>query len=240
MNRINRDIIRACNEVTCLRNELVILPQNGNVGFEEYVQHKAREIAKVKNLSPYIENQLILTYPTPESREYLIFERFFESPSVVAYNHVFEGCFAIDVTAYINKQNNDNFLKLISYMLTNVDTVFTLFIYTNNKNEVQKMFDCLSQYMDINLVEIPLPGPQALADYTVDKIREFSLHVSSSVTEYLSQYYETKQFGYDDADYFVRYLRQAGYSGDLRTIKKLVQELSNKDSRHMPSTGLGY
>lgn len=240
MKKINGDVLKACNETTCLGNELVVLPQNGDVGFDEYVDYKTNQIIKAKNLSPYTQNKLMLEYPSPDAKEHMIFERFFESPFVVAYNRDFEGCFAIDVSAYIGKYNDVHFTNLISYMLQNKAAVYTLILYTNNKNEIKAMYDAVSQYMDLQLTHIPLPEPAVLADYTVEEIRAFSLHVSASVNDFLQEYYEKNPAGYDKADYIVRYLKNANYSGDLKSIKKLFAELTNGKTNGNVAVGFGY
>lgn len=240
MKKIGSEIIKECNQTTCLINELVVLPQNGDVGLDEYVDYKTTAITKAKNLSPYSQNKLMLAYPAPDSREHMIFERFFESPFVVAYNRDFEGCFVIDVSAYVGKYNDVHFTNLISYMLQNKTAVYTLILYTNNKNEIKAMYDTVSQYMDLRLTHIPLPTPTVLAEYTVEEIRTFSLHVSTSVNDFLEDYYEKNPSGYDKADYIVRYLKNAKYSGDLKSIKKLFAELTNKNTNGNIAVGFGY
>lgn len=240
MKKISSDVLKATNESNCLVNELVVLPQSGDVGFDEYIDAKTNLIVKAKNLSPYTQNKLMLAYPAPDAREHMIFERFFESPFVVAYNRDFEGCFAIDISAYIGKCGDVHFTNLISYMLQNNTAVYTLILYTNNTNEIRAMYNTISQYMDLRLTHIPLPDPSVLADYTVEEIRTFSLHVSASVNDFLQNYYEKNPAGYDRADYIVRYLKNANYSGDLKTIKKLFAELASGKAAGGIAVGFGY
>ena len=94
--------------------------------------------------------------------------------------------------------------------------------------------------MDLRLTYIPLPDPDVLADYTVEEIRTFSLHVSSSVNDFLQEYYEKNPAGYDRADYIVRYLKNANYAGDLNSIKKLFVELTSGKANGNVSVGFGY
>lgn len=240
MKKLNSNVLKVCNEMTCLDNELVVLPQNGDVGFDEYIGLKTKFIEKVKNLTPYSQHQLMLAYPAPDAQEYMVFERFFESPSVVAFNRDFEGCFAIDISAYTGKYHDAHFLNLISYILQNKSAVYTLILFSNNTNEIKSMYDTLSQYMALRLTHIPLPDPEVLAEYTVEEIRAFSLHVSAPVTDFLKEYYENNPCGFDRADYLVRYLKHKQYSGDLQSLKDLFDALSEKKTDSIMNIGFGY
>ncbi len=241
MNKLKEELLKDLTPDNCCKNELVVLPQSGDVGFEEYFHHKTRAIMKAKKLfSPQEQNGLMLSYPKPDSKEPYVFERFFESPSVVACNHAFEGCFAIDISAYIGKTNEETFEKLIAYMHSNNHTVFLLFLYSDNKNEVRQMHGQLSRYDEIKLVDIPLPDAKMLTDYTMSGIRDFSLHIKSDVEKYLEKYYEKKNLGYDYADFLVRYLKNNGYAGEIEPMKEATNKVDliwNKSAMYL---GLGY
>ncbi len=241
MNKLNKEVLNSCTAQNCCANELVVLPQDGDVGFEEYFEHKAKEVVKAKKIfSPLDQNKLMLAYPKPDSKEAYVFERFFESPSIIARNHEFEGCFAIDISAYIGKTDNEFFEKLMSYMRSNKNAVYLLFFYSNNKNEIQSMYDFLSRYDEIRMVNIPLPDAKVLTDYTVSKIRDFSLHVKSPVYAYLQKYFSRLNCGYDLADYLVRYLKNSGYSGDLAQIKEATEKVDAVWHANNVNTGFGY
>lgn len=241
MNKLSKEILNACTPENCCANELVVLPQEGDVGFEEYFEHKAKEIKTRKRIfSPLEQNKLMLAYPKPDSKEAFIFEKFFESPSIVAKNHEFEGCFAIDISAYIGKTEDENFEKLIAYMHNNKNTVFLLFLYSDNKNEIQNMYDQLSRYDDLRLVSIPLPNANTLMEYTVSGIRDFSLHIKNPVYAFLQEYFSQRKCGYDFADYLVRYLKTTGYSGDLSALQQATEKITGVWFKNGGSAGFGY
>ena len=241
MNKLSRDILNACTWENCCSNELVVLPKEGDVGFEEYYEHKAKEIVKAKKIfSPIDQNKLMLAYPKPEAKEAFVFERFFESPSIVSRNHEFEGCFAIDISAYIGRTDHEYFKRLMAYMHSNKNAVYLLFFYSDNKNEIQSMHDFLSRYDEIRMISIPLPDAKTLTDYTVSKIRDFSLHVKSPVYAFLQKYFSKKKCGYDLADYLVRYLRNTGYSGDLPPMKEATEKVDAIWHTSSANTGFGY
>ena len=241
MNKLSKDFLTSCTEVNCCANELVILPLDGDVGFEEYYDHKAKEIIKAKKIfSPLEQNKLMLEYPKPDAKEAYVFERFFESPIIVARNHEFEGCFAIDISAYIGKTDHEYFEKLIRYMRSNRDAVYLLFMYSNNTNEIQSMYDFLSRYDDVKMVSIPLPDAKVLTEYTVSKIRDFSLHVKSPVFAYLQKYFTKAKCGYDLADYLIRYLKTTGYAGDLAAMKDATEKIDASWRGKSGSSSFGY
>lgn len=241
MNKLNKEIKNSCTAENCCINEIVVLPQEGDVGFDEYFEHKAKEVIKAKKLfSPLDHNKLMLAYPKPDSKEADIFERFFESPSIVARNHEFEGCFAIDISAYKGKTDHEFFEKLMAYMQRNKNAVYVLFFYSDNKNEIMNMYDYLSRYDEIRLVSIPLPDAKTLTDYTVSKIRDFSLHVKSPVYAFLQKYYSRVKCGYDLADYLVRYLKNTGYTGDLPPMKEAIEKVDAVWSTNYTNTSFGY
>ena len=241
MSKISSDCLRQCNSTNCCMNEFVSLPEDGDVGFEEYYEHKAKEIVKCKKIfSPLDQNMLMLAYPKPDAKEPYVFERFFESPTIVARNHEFEGCFAIDVSAYIGKENDEYFDKLMSFIHRNKNAVYVLFMYSNNVKEIESMYESVSQYDEIRKVNIPLPSAKELTEYTIAKIRDFSLHVKSPVYSYLQKYYSQRSGGFDYADYLVRYLKDKNYQGDLPEMKETVLEIDAKTTSGGSKSNFGY
>jgi len=240
VKKLNNEFLSKCDASNCCINELVVLPLDGETGFEEYYEHKAKEIVKVKKIfSPLEHNMLMLAYPHEDAKEPYVFERFFESATIVAKNHEFEGCFAIDISAYIGKENHECFSRLISYMHQNRNAVYLLFMYSNNVNEINTMFEHLSNFSEIRKTEIPLPTAKQLTEYTVSKIRDFSLHVKNPVFAYIQKYYNQNRFGYDTADFLVRQLKNIGYQGDIQTLKDVFENysLNNNKASHL---GYGY
>lgn len=241
MKKLSNDFLSMCDASNCCVDELVVLPQDGETGFEEYYEHKAKEIVKAKKIfSPLEQNMLMLAYPQEDAKEPYVFERFFESATIVARNHEFEGCFAIDISAYIGKENHEYFSRLISYMHQNRNAVYLLFMYSNNVNEIRAMFDFLARFTEIRKVEIPLPSANQLTEYTVAKIRDFSLHVKNPIYAFIQKYYSQNNFGYDAADYLVRQLKNAGYQGDIQTLKDVFECYENSNGKKASKLGYGY
>jgi hypothetical protein len=241
MLRIDKSILEKCNSGNCSQNELIILPMDGDSGFETYFDHKSVAVKKVRKIfSPLEQNKLMLAYPKPESRDLSLFDRFFDSPSIVARNHDFEGCFAIDISAYINKETDDHFIELMSFVRNSPNIVFVLFMFTNNLNEIRSMHDNISQFGFFRLLSIPLASPRALTDYTIHHIRDFTLHVLNAVDEVLYDFYTQKSYGYDMADFIVRQLRNAEYLGDLDGIKTVLEETLRSQGVSGSSSNFGY
>jgi len=241
VKKINSDILSKCDATNCCMDELVVLPLNGETGFEEYYEHKAKEIVKAKKIfSPLEQNMLMLAYPHQDAKEPYVFERFFESATIVAKNHEFEGCFAIDISAYIGKENHEYFSRLISYMHQNRNAVFLLFMYSDNTNEINSMFENLSRFSEIRKLEIPLPTAKQLTEYTVSKIRDFSLHVKNPVYNYIQKFYSQNKFGYDTADFLVRQLKNAEYQGDHQMLKDIFENYVSSNNGKASMLGYGY
>ncbi len=241
MNKLKKEFLKDLTPENCCMNELVVLPKSGDVGFEEYFDHKTREVMKAKKIySRQAYNGLMLSYPGPDAKEPYVFERFFESPNVVACNHSFEGCFAIDISEYIGKTSEAGFEKLIAYMHDNPDMVFLLFMYSDSKSEIRQMHEYLTKYDEIRLVNIPLPDAKMLTDYTLSGIRNYNLPVKGEVEKYLEKYFEEKVIGYDYADFLVRYLKNNGYKGEIAPIEEAANKVDmiwNKKGMYL---GLGY
>ena len=238
MKKLSSELLNNCTIKNCCIDELVILPPEGDVGFEEYYNYKAEMIRDAKNIfSPAEENKLMLAYPKSDSREPYIFEKFFESPSIVARNRDFEGCFAIDISAYIGKTDDEYFDKLMAYMHSNPNIVFLLFMYSDNKNEIENMYDFLFRYDEIRMLSIPLPDASTLTEYTVSIIKEFCPDIDDGIDEYLLKFFTDMECGYDLADYLVRYLKYADFSGDLQTVKEATDKADDAWNIH---TGFGY
>lgn len=241
MNKLSADFLDRCNADNCCMNEFIALPCDGDVGFEEYYEHKAKEIVRAKKIfSPLEQNMLMLAYPRHDSVEPNIFDRFFESPVIVARNHEFEGCFAIDVSAYLGREDDEHFDKLLSFISRNRSTVYLLFAYTDNVNEIDAMYENIARYGEIRRMCIGLPSAKELTEYTVEKIRDFSLHVRKPVSEYLEKYYSDRPVGYDFADYLVRCLKNSAYDGNLDAMMKTTADIASKGAAGGAVSDYGY
>ena len=241
MNKLSREFLEKCLNGNVCTNELVVMPAEGDVGFDEYFNYKTKEVIKAKRIfSPEEQNKLLLSYPETDSKDPNIFDRFFESPCIVAKNHEFEGCFGIDITDYIGKICDEHFQRLLTYISTNVSAVYILIVFTNNKNEIASMYDILNQYSEYRLVDLGLPEINDLVEYTVSKIRDFSTHVKKPVYKALEQYYINKNCGYETADILVRQLKANDFTGDVEDLNKTIEQIDSNSRIDGSSLGFGY
>ncbi len=241
MRKLSREFLEKCLNGNFCTNELVVLPVEGDVGFEEYFDYKTSEVIKSKRIfSPEEQNKLLLAYPHPDSKDPNIFDKFFESPSIVAKNHEFEGCFGIDITDYIGRTEDEHFQRLLTYILTNTSAVYLLIVFSNNKNEIASMYDILNQYSEYRLVDLGLPEVNDLVEYTVSKIRDFSTHVKKPIYKFLEQYYENKKCGYETAEQLVRILKANSFMGKEEDLKKAIEQMDADGKTGGSSLGFGY
>ena len=247
MNKLKREFLENSQKGGSCVNELVILPLNSDVGFEEYFDFKVKEVIKEKRLfSPIEQNRLLLTYPTvSEKRTYInddIFDKFFESPCIVAKNQEFEGCFGIDITDYIGKTDDEYFERLMSYFSSHSNAVYLFILFTNNKKEIQGMRDFLSRYGEFRLTDIQLPSPKYLSDYTITSLRADSTptHIKEPVYAYFEEYYTEHHLGFDAADSIANYFRKNGCDFELETVKRMVKEAEVNFQRSGYLSGYGY
>ena len=244
MRKIASDVLLACDQSTCCMNELIVLPTVGDVGFEEYFNYKADEIQKAKHLfSKREQNRLILCYPKPSSKTEDTsrwFPRFFESPSIVARNQDFDGCFGIDITAYINNTSNEEFDQLLLYMRSHPQVTDVLFVFADNVDDVKSTYNILNQFIDVRLVSFPLPNPAHLSLFTCDLIRDFCLSIDHPISQYLEEYYTNHRVGYDAAEFIARYLKNNGFDGSLDSLKKALDSVNEAIDYGLHGVGFGF
>lgn len=241
MNKLKEEFLEHCTPENCCQNELVMLPPDGDVGFEEYFEHKAACIYKVKKLySSPSNNKLMLAYPEPSAQDRTAFQWFFESPSVVARNHPFEGLFCIDISAYIGKEQDENLVRLLSFMKYHPHIVYLLMMYSDRQSERDRMHHFLSQYFEFEALTFSLPTIEKLTDYTLSGIRDFAIHIESPVQDYLKEWYTDKKVGFDYSDYLLRMLKVSRYKGDLEGIKKVTCELETAGNMRSNAYSFGY
>ncbi len=241
MNKLKRSFLEECLTGNTCTNELVVLPLDGDVGFDEYFNYKTSEVIKAKRIfSPEEQNKLLLTYPPLDAKEPNIFDKFFESPSIVAKNHVFEGCFGIDITDYIGKTDDVHFQRLLTYISNNTSAVYLLIVFSNNKNEIASMYDVLSQYSEYRIVNLGLPEINDLVEYTVSRIRDYTTHVKKPIYKSLENYYEKKKCGYETADRLVRLLKANNFTGKVEDLSTIIEQMEANSRVSGSSLGFGY
>lgn len=241
MEKLSREVLeKLLGENACV-NELVVLPVNCESGFEEYFSYKVKAVIEQKSLfTPEEENRLLLTFPKPDAREPRVFDRFFDSPSIVARNREFEGCFGIDISHYIGKMDDERFEQLMTYIHGNTEAVYVLILFSDNKNEIAAVCDCIRDYGEYRVVNIPAPEPAVLAEYTLEGIRTFVMHIRKGVQEQLEAYYGSKGLGYDFADRLVQCLKQQNYEGNTAGMQQALEQVEKEMKLPGTSSGYGY
>jgi hypothetical protein len=226
MDKLALEFLETCNSDNCCFDNLLVLPADGDVGFEEYIDYKVKKIIKKKNIfSPADQHKLVLAYPEPDAPD-VVFNLFFESPSVVAKNDHFRGCFAIDVTEYLGKTDHPRFKTLLNYIGTNTDIVFVLIVCTDNEQYIMDMLNTVCQYDKFRKVTITLPPPEYLCKYTMEEISDVAIDLKET-RKILLGYFKENRYGYDVAEFLVIYLKNAGYNGETENLKKLLGEFEN-------------
>lgn len=242
MRKICDEFWKTVNPAYACINELVVLPENGDCGFVEYFEYKAERIIEEKKIFSSFapQNKLMLEYPEPDCKEPNVFEKFFESPCVVAQNHNFEGLFAIDISNYVNKLEHDRFLSLISYIKANPQTVYILFFYSDNEKEMQRVYRALLHHIDIIKTVLPEPTQAQLLDYTLEGLSNLNVPLENGIKEFFIDFYAKNKVGYDSADFLIRHLKLSGFKGTLEEVRTQIESLDIQNATSGNYTGMGY
>lgn len=242
MKKISAEFWQSVNPAFACMNELVALPEQGDSGFREYFEYKANAIIREKKIFSSFadQNKLMLEFPEPECTEPNVFEKFYESPIIVARNHDFEGLFAIDISNYTNRLDHDKFLMLISYIKANPQTVFILFFYSNNDEEINNIYKNISHHMEIVKTKIPEPTAEQLAQYTVEGLKKLCEDTEEKILDFLKKLFSENKLGYDSSDYLIRHLNLSGFKGTLDEVKKMVADVDIVSATGCNYSGLGY
>lgn len=235
MKKLCPEFLKQCNLANCCFDDFLVLPPQGDVGFEEYVDYKADRIMEAKKFfSPKEEHMLMLAYPGPGTERPSDFDYFFESPSVVAKNSEFDGCFVIDVTDYLGCTEHERFMDLMAYINAHTEIVFILLVYSANEAEINRMYNLVSEYDNFRKISIPLPTAEELTAYTLAGLRTITKTVESAVEGELRAYFEGKTCGYDTADLLIRYFGNEGFDGSAGDLKERIAEYEK--SRNVTGT----
>lgn len=250
MAPLQNEIKELCTAENCRNNDFIILPATGDTGFEEYCRYKSHSIDNAgfnpieydpdddekDRSTPLAQQLLILSYP-PANYPTDIFNRFFDSPRIAAANNEFHGLFAIDVSAYIGKEDDEHFLNLLAYIYNNPNAVYILFIYSDNEPESDTIYTAASSYNWFRRLRFELPSPEELTEYTRYMLRDFAIHIENGVTEILINRFRSKPTGYDYADYMHGVIASTGFDGSCEALKALIAEI---DKINEIRSGYGY
>ena len=148
-----------------LEDEIIIIPENHDSGFNEYMNSKICKVyEKLRTRKRISECHLELTYPKPDSHEYF-FSVFKEAPDHHAKDGRFCGLFTIDVSSYITEFNSEAFSNLISYIrdqLTN--TTILLVVSTDNPAKASGIIQRTEKLGFIASL-LPMPTADRVLDY---------------------------------------------------------------------------
>ena len=248
MNKISEELIARCGSAACCANEFIVLPPDGEAGFEEYFNRKADGVYEIKHLFTRKKEQtrLILKYPLPSSEgrdnDYFdsILERFFASPEIVACNQPFEGCFGIDVTAYLRKTTDPRLGRLISYIKRHREITFVLFAYASEARQTLSLLGTFDQYFPLQMLQIPLPDTDRLTAYMDALIREFCPDYDSSLADDIRAFFAEEPTGYDTAEFLARELQERGFRGERQILLDTIQYMKSSAGRSGFADGFGY
>ena len=224
MEKLSVELMARCDGPACCENELIVLPPDGDAGFEAYFERKAKQIYRFRHLLTRREEQtrLILRYPTAPARFPVnvenAFNRFFNSPDMVAGNQPFEGCFGIDLTDYLHKTADPELDRLIAYIRSQPDVTFVLFVYASDEREALPLMGMLDQYFPLRLLRLTLPDTDRLTAYAEDLIREICPDWDGSLTEDVRAFFARGTNGYDTAEFLARELKERGFRGERQTL----------------------
>lgn len=242
MMKLEQATLNQCTYESCTQNEFIVMPDSGDVGLAEYINHKASLIADRKHLTePLEQNILMLEYPGPDTQNASLFSLFFDSPNVVACRRVFEGCFAVDVTKYLQCPDHIQLLNLLAYMKSNPDTVFALFVYTNNLQLADSFYQKVVPFIRLVKSELPLPSTKQLSEYVVESFREKGHQIDWIVLEQLERYFATHNLAaYDTAEQLIERLQSENLTRKINTLENELKLISNTGSIDKRFDRFGY
>jgi len=221
--------------------EFVVLPDDGDFGFEDYLNEKVKLLIKKRKLyTPLKANRLVLRYPTPEMDE-VIFRNFFASPEIAIGGGEFQGCFVIDITDYEDKTDSPCFKRLISYVLEHREIHFMFLVFEKDREKIEFMERTLSEYVPLDPVHFTYPSEKLLASYVVTCYSEY---LSEAVPEELQGFISKlllhghREFGF--ADRMVKELidRECGLNQEY--IEKCLSELVLREPKTVQERFLGF
>lgn len=243
VSKIGQDLIARCSGAACCANEFVVLPPDGDAGFEEYFGLKADGVYDARHLFVRKKEQtrLILKYPSPSSEnpdnDLLLLHRFFTSPEAAACNQPFEGCFGIDVTAYLRKTADPRLDQLISYIRTHTDIVFVLFAYAGDAKQALPLLGAFDQYFPLQMLRIPLPDAEMLTVYTEGLIRERYPEYNGSLRDDIKAFFTEEPTGYDTAEFLLRELEERGFRGEKEILTNSIRYMKSCSKQGRSSFG---
>lgn len=224
MNKIPRAAAKHLNNLST--NELVVIPDEGDFGFGEYMTEKTSRIISQKRLRTSIErNLLLLRYPAGENTE-MEMRRFFISPKICAEHGIFQGCFVVDITDYRNRMDSERFQNLLSYIRENREIHFILLLFEKDRSKADQVYSFLNSKDYFDKVTFSYPSAERIAEYITEKFSEHTLEqVSPETCKLIIKLLEGERYEYDYADRLVDELIYTGCSSDITEIQKTLTDV---------------
>ena len=175
MSKLTKDVGDYC--LSHIRdNELVIIPESHDTGFDEYLAMKIDGV--YKNLSTRKRREechLEISYPRLGSST-MEFAAFYETPMRFARDRRFQGLLSIDVTSYMSKFNSSEFNSLILYLKEDMSEVSVFFVVsTDSFDRAKGIAEKLKSEMGTVTTYLSLPSKEQMLSYLSEKVKDFKL-----------------------------------------------------------------
>ena len=157
-------------------NELVVMPESHDTGFDEYIAMKIDGVYKgLSTRKRKDECHLEISYPRPGANR-MEFASFFDTPFKFAKDRRFQGLLTIDVTAYALRYNSEDFAALITFLREDLPGTRVLFVLsTDSFQKAKGISEKLRDEMDAVTTYLSLPTKERLLLFLRDKMREKNL-----------------------------------------------------------------
>lgn len=175
MSKLTKDVGDYCLSHV-VDNELVVIPESHDTGFDEYLAMKIDGV--YKNLSTRKRREechLEISYPRLGSST-MEFAAFYETPMRFARDRRFQGLLSIDVTSYMSKFNSSEFNSLILYLKEDMSDVSVLFVVsTDSFDRAKGIAEKLKSEMGTVTTYLSLPSKEQMLSYLNEKVKDFKL-----------------------------------------------------------------
>ena len=159
-----------------MHNELVVIPESHDTGFDEYLAMKIDGV--YQNLSSRKrkdECHIEISFPRLGSST-MEFAAFYETPMRFTRDRRFQGLLSIDVTSYMSKFNSSEFNSLILYLKEDMSDVSVLFVVsTDSFDRAKGIAEKLKSEMGTVTTYLSLPSKEQMLSYLSEKVKDFKL-----------------------------------------------------------------
>ena len=175
MSKLTKDVGDYCLSHV-VDNELVVIPESHDTGFDEYLAMKIDGV--YKNLSTRKRREdchLEISYPRLGSSS-MEFAAFYETPMRFAKDRRFQGLLSVDVTPYMTKFNASEFDSLLLYLKEDISDATVLFVVsTDSFDRAKGIAEKLKSEMGTVTTYLSLPSKEQMLSYLNEKVKDFKL-----------------------------------------------------------------